>query len=216
MQMRHPDTKLQAVYITEDNAFPQVTEFVQKSIVRLVDWLWITDICTDMNCKYEYLLILSVVSVVHALCYSISSLSSQLIQYCIKRCLLSQHKAVEPSANTSKYLFFTRVSDMILTAKCCLDPWNQHSSHFWRRDPKLRLSSWGHVGMILILVWAMEVGGMIKVRPRGYSSGVFESYVKGAKHWKKYEVKGPTGLVYLKYILNWLIHWLNVVPAKSM
>ncbi|KAK3896232.1 hypothetical protein Pcinc_000088 [Petrolisthes cinctipes] len=34
MQMRHPNSKLQAVYITEDNAFPQVTEFVHESIVR--------------------------------------------------------------------------------------------------------------------------------------------------------------------------------------
>ncbi|XP_071514232.1 FAD synthase-like [Panulirus ornatus] len=34
MMQRHFSTKLQAVYITEDNAFPQVTEFVQQSINR--------------------------------------------------------------------------------------------------------------------------------------------------------------------------------------
>ncbi|XP_066963477.1 FAD synthase-like [Macrobrachium rosenbergii] len=34
MHMQHPNSKLQAVYITEVNAFPQVTEFVQHSINR--------------------------------------------------------------------------------------------------------------------------------------------------------------------------------------
>ncbi|XP_076035899.1 FAD synthase-like [Oratosquilla oratoria] len=34
IQRRSPNTRLQAVYITENNAFPQVTEFVQQSIVR--------------------------------------------------------------------------------------------------------------------------------------------------------------------------------------
>ena len=34
MRQKYPDIKLQAVYITEDKAFPQVTEFVQQSINR--------------------------------------------------------------------------------------------------------------------------------------------------------------------------------------
>lgn len=34
MRKKYPDLKLQAVYITEDKAFPQVTEFVQQSINR--------------------------------------------------------------------------------------------------------------------------------------------------------------------------------------
>uniref|UniRef100_A0A0P4W1D7 FAD synthase n=2 Tax=Scylla olivacea TaxID=85551 RepID=A0A0P4W1D7_SCYOL len=34
MRQKYPDLKLQAVYITEDKAFPQVTEFVQQSINR--------------------------------------------------------------------------------------------------------------------------------------------------------------------------------------
>ncbi|XP_068236465.1 FAD synthase-like isoform X2 [Palaemon carinicauda] len=34
MNMQYPNSKLQAVYITETNAFPQVTEFVQHSINR--------------------------------------------------------------------------------------------------------------------------------------------------------------------------------------
>ncbi|KAK7070574.1 FAD1 flavin adenine dinucleotide synthetase [Halocaridina rubra] len=34
LHMQHPESKLQAVYITEDRSFPQVTEFVQQSANR--------------------------------------------------------------------------------------------------------------------------------------------------------------------------------------
>ena len=34
MRRQYPNLKLQAVYITEDKAFPQVTEFVHQSISR--------------------------------------------------------------------------------------------------------------------------------------------------------------------------------------
>lgn len=36
VRREQPDLKLQAVYITEDKAFPQVNEFVQQSITRSV------------------------------------------------------------------------------------------------------------------------------------------------------------------------------------
>lgn len=36
MRQQQPDLKLQAVYITEEKAFPQVNEFVQESINRSV------------------------------------------------------------------------------------------------------------------------------------------------------------------------------------
>lgn len=36
VRQQQPNLKLQAVYITEDKAFPQVNEFVQQSITRSV------------------------------------------------------------------------------------------------------------------------------------------------------------------------------------